>query len=274
MPRRGDTFTVILETDHVVGEDENCGPDTLAMVITRAMQEELKSMQGNNTWELVNLPGGHRLTGLKWVYKVEKDSQGALVKHKAHLVVKGYVQKQGVDFDQVFAPVARLETVGLLIAMAAQDGWEVHHMDVKSAFLNRELSEEVYVLQPPGFVKRNNEQNVLKLRKALYGLRQVLRAWNSKLDNSLLSLRFERCPLEHAVYKRSLSESILLVGVYVDDLIITGSSTTDITKFKTQMKQLFNMSDLGLLSYYLGIEVQQTSQGITLCQSAHAAKIL
>lgn len=240
----------------------------------RAMQEELKSIEDNATWNLVELTGGHKPIGLKWVFKVKKDSHGVIVKHKARLVAKGYVQRQGVDFDEVFAPVARMETVRLLTSLAAQDGWEVHHMDVKSAFLNGELVEEVYVSQPPGFEIEGQEHKVLKLNKALYGLRQAPRAWNAKLDKSLVGLGFERSPLEHAVYKKVNGTSVLLVGVYVDDLIITGSNKVDITEFKTQMKRLFSMSDLGLLSYYLGIEVQQTCDGITLCQSAYAAKIL
>ncbi|KAJ0967732.1 hypothetical protein J5N97_024649 [Dioscorea zingiberensis] len=147
-------------------------------------------------------------------------------------------------------------------------------MDVKSAFLNGELSEEVYVSQPPGFEDDERPQLVLKLKKALYGLRQAPRAWNYKLDKSLLSLGFERSPLEHAVYKKKHHGLVLLVGVYVDDLIVTGSAVCDIVEFKNQMKKLFNMSDLGLLSYYLGIEVKQSAHGVSLCQSGYAAKIL
>jgi hypothetical protein len=167
------------------------------------------------------LPAGHKAIGLKWVYKLKKDSKGEVLKHKARLVAKGYVQRRGIDFEEVFAPVARLETVRLLIAIAAQEGWQVHHMDVKSAFLNGDLVQEVYVAQAPGFEKKGEEHKVLKLHKALYGLRQAPRAWNSKLDKSLVALGFEKCPLEHAVYKRGRQGDRLLVGVYVDDLIIT-----------------------------------------------------
>src|SRR5438132_3655898 len=112
------------------------------------------------------------------------------MRHKARLVAKGYVQRQGVDFDEVFVLVARLESVRLLLAMAAQEGWIIHHMDVKSAFLNGELSEEVYVAQPPGFIEEGAEDKVLRLDKALYGLRQAPRAWNIKLDQSLGELDF------------------------------------------------------------------------------------
>lgn len=135
------------------------------------MNEELTSIIENNTWEIVTLTSVHNPIILKWVYKVKKDSQGEIIKHKARLVDKGYIQKPGVDFEEVFAPVARIETVRLLIALAAQEGWDNHHMDVKSAFLNGDLSEEVYVSQPLGYVQAGDENKVLKQRKTLYGLR-------------------------------------------------------------------------------------------------------
>uniref|UniRef100_A0ACD5WYF1 Uncharacterized protein n=1 Tax=Avena sativa TaxID=4498 RepID=A0ACD5WYF1_AVESA len=240
----------------------------------KAMEEEMGSILENHTWEFTSLPSRQRAIGLKWVYKIKKDPEGNIVKHKARLVAKGYVQRQGIDFEEVFAPVARMETVRLLLALAAHSRWEVHHMDVKSAFLNGDLIEEVYVQQPPGFVDSGNEDKVLKLKKALYGLRQAPRAWNAKLDASLASLGFERCPLEHALYRRGDSDRFLLIGVYVDDLVITGTHCEDIKAFKAQMHELFRMSDLGLLSYYLGIEVHQEDGKISLCQRNYAEKIL
>jgi hypothetical protein len=136
-----------------------------------AMDEEMASIDKNNTWELTTLPHGHKAIGLKWVFKAEHNAAGELIKYKARLVTKGYAQRQGVDFDEVFALVARMETVRLRLALAAHSGWEVHHMDVKSAFLNGELTEEVFVSQPPGYVIAGKETSVLKLQKALYGLR-------------------------------------------------------------------------------------------------------
>ena len=135
-----------------------------------AMQAEMQAIEANRTWEVSELPTTHKAIGLKWVFKIKKDPEGKIVKHKARLVVKGYAQQQGVDFDEVFAPVARIETVRVLLALAAQGGSEVHHMDVKSAFLNGDLSDTVFVKQPPGFIIGQGDK-VLKLRKALYGLR-------------------------------------------------------------------------------------------------------
>jgi hypothetical protein len=115
------------------------------------MIDEIRSIEENKTWRLVDLPAGHKPIGLKWVFKLKKDPSGAVVKHKARFFTKGYAQRVGVDFGEVFAPVARLDSVRLLLALAAQEGWMAHHMDVRSAFLNGELKEEVYVCQPPGF---------------------------------------------------------------------------------------------------------------------------
>jgi hypothetical protein len=137
----------------------------------KAMLEELSSVEQNNTWTLVDLSQGHLAIGLKWVFKIKRDELGVIVKHKARLVAKGYVQKSGIDFDEVFAPVARMESVRVLLVVAAQEGWLVHHMDVKTAFLNGDLVEEVYVQQPPGFVAAGHRSKVMHLKKALYGLR-------------------------------------------------------------------------------------------------------
>jgi hypothetical protein len=135
-----------------------------------AMMEEIASIEENMTWSLVHLSQGHHAIGLKWVFKLKRDELGSIIWHKARFIAKGYVQRQGIDFDEVFVPVARMESVHIVLAVAARHGWQVYHMDVKSAFLNGDLAEEVYVAQPPGFEKKGKEGMVLKLYKALYGL--------------------------------------------------------------------------------------------------------
>jgi hypothetical protein len=208
------------------------------------------------------------------VYKLKRNEAGNIVKHKARLVARGFVQQEGIDFDEVFAPVERMESVRLLLALVAQEGWQVYHMDVKSAFLNGDLKDEVYVHQPAGFIIAGQEGKVLRLRKALYGLRQAPRAWNSKLNDTLKKMDFVQSEHEHAMYRRSHDDDILLVGVYVDNLVITGSSLAAVEEFKEEMKRVFVMSDLGLLPFYLGIEVRQDARGITLRQAYYAKKIL
>jgi hypothetical protein len=155
-----------------------------------------------------------------------------VVKYKARLVARGFVQQEGIDYDDAFAPVARIESIRMLLALAAQEGWRVHHMDVKSAFLNGDLKEEVYVRQPPGFIIAGKEGKVLRLRKALYGLRQAPRAWNIKLDATLKEMGFQQSVHEAAVYRRGMGRSVLLIGVYVDDLVITGTDEAKVRAFK------------------------------------------
>ncbi|WVZ88078.1 hypothetical protein U9M48_034631 [Paspalum notatum var. saurae] len=210
----------------------------------QAMREEMKSIEVNGSWEPATLPAGHRAIGLKWVFKVKRDEHGNVVRHKA-----GYIQRAAVDFDEVFALVARMESVRALLALAAHQRWEVHHMDVKSTFLNGDLKEQVLVAQPRGFVIDGGSNKVLRLCKALYGLWQAPRARNAKLDAALAQLGFQRSSSEHGMY-------------------------TQIASFKQEMKSIFSMSDLGLLSYYLGIEVRQGTDGISLCQTAYAKKLL
>jgi hypothetical protein len=149
------------------------------------MKVEMDAVEKNRTWELADLPRGHRAITLKWVFKLKRDEVGAIIKHKARLVARDFLQWEGIDFDDSFVPVARMESVRHLIVLAAQEGWRVHHMDVKSAFLNGYLNEEVYVHQPPGFAIPDKEGKVLCMRKALYDLRQAPRAWNVKLDSTL-----------------------------------------------------------------------------------------
>lgn len=239
-----------------------------------AMKAEIESIEKNKTWILTELREGIKAIQLKWVYKLKKDTDGNIVKYKARLVAKGYVQKKGIDFEEVFAPVTRLGTMRLILALSAKHGWEVHQMDVKSAFLNEELLEEVYVVLPEGFVKDKKERMVYKLLKALYGLRQAPRAWYTRLNRYLKELGFSKCPYEHAVYTRREGNEFLIVGVYADDLIITGSYVENIKRFKKQMKGEFEMTDLGKLSYYLGIEVSQEKECTQLKQTAYAYRML
>lgn len=234
----------------------------------------MDSIEQNDTWKLTELSADRKVIRLKWVYKIKRDANGEILKHKARLVPKGYVQEQGVDFEEIFAPVIRLDTVRLLLALAAKYGWEVHHLDVKTMFLNGEIQEEVYVTQTEGFIKKGQEHLVYKLIKAIYGLRQAPRAWYAKLSKSLEDMGFTRCPHEHAVYTKSKGSDILIIGVYVDDLLVTGTSVAFINELKQQMSDQFEMNNLGKLSYYLGIEMKQGKDYIELKQTGYARKML
>ena len=255
-------------------EPRNFGEAKESRYWRRACEEEIESIIKNKTWILVDLPCGAKPIGLKWIFKLKRNSDGSISKYKARLVAKGYVQRHGIDFEEVFAPVARIETIRLLVSLAAARGWEVHHLDVKTAFLHGELKETVYVTQPEGFEKKGSEGKVYKLNKALYGLRQAPRAWNHKLNEILYQLQFVKCTKEPSVYRKVVNGELLIVAVYVDDLFVTGTSKRNIDEFKANMSSKFEMSDLGTLSYYLGIEVCQHEGGITLTQRSYASKIL
>lgn len=223
----------------------------------------------------MDLPPGKDAIGLKWVYKSKFNSDGSLQKHKAHLVVKGYAQVLGIDFFEPFSPVARIDTIRTIIAIAAQRGWKVSQFDVKSAFLNGELQEEVYVEQPHGFEIEGLENKVYKLGKALYGLKQAPRAWYGKIDKYFLDNRFQRSESEPTLYVKSKdTDEILIVCLYVDDMIFTGNSLPLINDFKEKMMSKFEMTDLGILHYFLGMEIIQDPYDIFLCQEKYAKDLL
>lgn len=239
-----------------------------------AMNEEIKAIDRNNTWELVELPKGSQPIGVKWVFKKKMNAQGDIERYNARLVAKGYKQKAGIDYDNVFAPVARMETIRLLISQAAQLKWPIFQMDVKSAFLNGVLKEDVYIEQPPGYMKVGEEKKVLKLKKALYGLKQAPRAWNTRIDSYFKENGFEQCPYEQALYVKKNGGNMLFVAFYVDDLIFMGNNDEMIEDFKGTMTREFEMTDLGLMKFFLGLEVRQVETGIFISQETYAKEIL
>ncbi|CAJ2662747.1 unnamed protein product [Trifolium pratense] len=212
-----------------------------------SMNEEIESIERNDTWKLVNLPNGKKAIGVKWVYKVKVNPKGETIRHKARLVVKGFLQKEGIDFNEIFAPVVRMDTIRLVTAIAHYNKWSMHQMDVKCTFMNGPLEEEVYVVQPPGFIDKGNESKVYKLNKALYGLKQAPRAWNKRIDRFLSDIGFSKCVIEHGVcVKKSTTSDIIILCLYVDDLLITGSNEAQISKFKVDMMREFEMTYLAL----------------------------
>ncbi|KAL9235087.1 hypothetical protein vseg_009883 [Gypsophila vaccaria] len=239
-----------------------------------AMLSEIESIEKNQTWELTVAPKGIKPIGVKWVFKTKLDENGDVHKYKARLVAKGYAQQYGINYTEVFAPVARLDTIRIILAVAAHFSWEIFQLDVKSAFLHGELKEEVYVQQPEGFIKQGEEDKVYKLKKALYGLKQAPRAWYSKIEAYFLRKNFERCPSEHTLFTKSTGGKVLIVSLYVDDLIFTGNDRNMCDEFKRSMMAEFDMSDLGKMKYFLGIEVKQYPNGIFICQRKYARDVL
>eukprot|EP00253_Pinus_taeda_P033359 PITA_33359 len=183
-----------------------------------AMNEEIGAIEKSKTWELMDLPEGKDAIGVKWVYKTKSNVEGKIDRHKARLVVKGYKQQQGRDYDETFAPVARMEIVRTMLSIAAQHNWKIYQMDVKSAFLNGVLKEEVYVEQPPGYEVAGQEHKVCKLKKALYGLKQAPRAWYSRIDAYLIENGFDKCDGEPTLYikENDVDQSENGVFIYQD----------------------------------------------------------
>lgn len=212
-----------------------------------AMDREMQAIERNKTWVLVDRPAQSKPIGLKWLFKRKPDATSLDKRHKARLVAKGYAQRYGVDFDETFAPVARIETIRLILALSAILGWKVYHMDVTVAFLHGTLKEKVYVEQPQGYELARSERKVYKLVKALYGLKQAPRAWNQRLDEVLLNLGFIKCQREAAFYVRAKLKSLLVLGVYVDDLLVVGSCEEEVIEFKHEMSLRFEMKDVKLL---------------------------
>ncbi|KAJ9555222.1 hypothetical protein OSB04_009836 [Centaurea solstitialis] len=239
-----------------------------------AMQEEMLQFVLQHVWDLVDLPRGHRVIGTKWVFRNKTDERGIIIKNKARLVAQGYTQEEGIDYDDVFAPVAKIEAIRLFLAFASYKGFKVYQMDVKSAFLYGTIDEEVYVSQPPGFEDPKYPDKVYKLRKALYGLHQAPRAWYDTLSSYLLENKFERGVIDKTLFIKRTKTDMLLVQIYVDDIIF-GSTRDDMCKeFEELMHKKFKMSSMGELTFFLGLQVKQKTDGIFINQSKYVASML
>ncbi|KAJ0817154.1 putative RNA-directed DNA polymerase [Helianthus annuus] len=239
-----------------------------------AMQEELAQFAKLKVWELVDLPKGEREIGTKWVFRCKKDERGIVTRNKARLVVKGFNQQEGIDYNEVFALVARLEAIRLFLAFASFKGFKVYQLDVKSAFLYGKVQELVYVSQPEGFVDPDYPDRVYKLDKALYGLHQPPRAWYETLSTHLLKNGFERGQIDSTLFIKRKKEDFLLVQVYVDDIIFGSSDENMCKEFEQVMKSKFEMSAMGELSYFLGLQVEQKEDGMFIHQTKYVYDIL
>ncbi|GJR80214.1 putative ribonuclease H-like domain-containing protein [Tanacetum coccineum] len=239
-----------------------------------AMQEELLQFKLQKVWILVDLPKGHRAIGTKWVYRNKKDERGIVIRNKARLVAQGHTQEEGIDYDEVFAPVARIEAIRIFLAYASYMGFMVYQIDVKSDFLYGQIEEEVYVCQPPGFEDPDHPDKVYKVVKALYGLHQAPRAWYDTLANYLLCNGFERGKIDQTLFIKRHKGHILLVQIYVDDIIFGSTKKELCDEFEKLMKDKFQMSSMGELTFFLGLQVQQKKKGIFISQDKYVHEIL
>ncbi|KAG8504080.1 hypothetical protein CXB51_002404 [Gossypium anomalum] len=242
-----------------------------------AVQAEFDALSANSTWTLVPLPPGRKVIGCQWLFKVKRDPDGTVDRQKARLVAQGCSQAPGCDFKEIFSPVVKPATIRFILSVAVSKGWRLHQVDVNNTFLNGDLTDEVFMQQPPGYVQPgpNGEHLVCRLTKALYGLRQAPRAWFDKLKGFLLFAGFTLSKSDTSLFIRVMPTSILYVLVYVDDIIVTGNLSDSIDVFVQQLHREFSLKDMGDLHYFLGIEVTRTSAGsLHLCQRKYIRDIL
>eukprot|EP01018_Ginkgo_biloba_P012572 Gb_02021 [translate_table: standard] len=238
------------------------------------MEAEFDALVRNDTWTLMEFPLDKDVIGTKWIYKTKYKSDGSIDRHKARLVAKGYAQQEGIDYTETFAPITKMDITRIVLVLAAQYGWIIYQMDVKSTFLNGYVNEEIYVEQPQGFEITGKENKVYKLKKALYGLNQAPRAWHSRIDTYFQQKGFMKSSFDPNLYIKVIGSDILIISLYVDDLIYTRNNHHMLHDFKMDMCKEFEISDLAQLHYFLGIEIWQSEKGIFMSQAKYAMDIL
>ncbi|CAM9000464.1 unnamed protein product [Rhodiola kirilowii] len=222
----------------------------------------MDSIVRNNTWVLSDLPPGCKPLGCKWIFKRKMKVDGLVDKFKSRLVIQGFRQKEGIDFFDTYAPVARISTIRLLIALAAINNLVVHQMDVKTAFLNGDLDEEIYMKQPEGIIMPGNENKVCKLIKSLYGLKQAPKQWHQKFDEVILSSGFKLNQADKCIYSKfDNSGNGVIVCLYVVDLLIFGTNQKQVDLAKDFLSSSFAMKDMGEADVILGIRIKRENKG-------------
>jgi hypothetical protein len=240
-----------------------------------AMDEEIASLLANGTWSVEQLPDGARPIPCKWVFKIKRDAQGNIERYKARLVAKGYQQVAGVDFDEVYAPVSKHSSLRALLGIVAMEDLELHQLDVKTAFLNGVLEEEIWLDQPPGF-EQGPAGTACRLKKALYGLKQAPRAWHTKLSQELEKLGFVASDADPSLWVLHLDGRSVYVLVYVDDLLLAGKLLSDIQNVKGLLMSAFDARDLGEARHFIGMEIirERGAKSLHLVQKQYAAEVV
>ena len=228
-----------------------------------AMQDEIESIERNQTWRLVKLPPGRKAIGVRWVLNVKRDAKGAIIKHKARLVAKGYSQEFGFDFEETYAPVVRIEHVRILFALAAYFNLPIIHLDAKNAFLHGDSDFAIYIQQPPGFENPAHPNSVLLLLKSLYGLKQAFRIWYLALYDAIIDLNFESSEFDPCIFISQRWH--LLLAIYVDDILVMGPQVK-CNEFAKQLSRQFRITNQGHVSSFLGINVERSNGMIFLNQ--------
>jgi hypothetical protein len=238
-----------------------------------AMQEELNNFTRNEVWHLVPCPN-QNVVGTKWIFRNKQDEHGVVTRNKARLVAKGYSQVECLDFDETYAPVARLESFRILLAYATYHGFKLYQMDMKSAFLNGPIKEEVYVEQPLGFEDSEYPNHVYKLSKALYRLKQATGAWYECLQDFLITNGFKVRKVDPTLFTKTIAKDLFVCQIYVDDIIFGSTNKSTCEEFSRIMIQKFEMSMMGELKYFLGFQVKQLQDDTFISQTKYTQDIL
>ncbi|CAL8077757.1 unnamed protein product [Prunus armeniaca] len=238
------------------------------------MSEEIQALHQQGTGTLVPPPSHSNIVGCKWIFKVKKNADGTISRYKARLVAQGFSQEYGLDYDKTFSPVVRHTTVRLILGLAVQFQWKLRQLDVKNAFLHGELQEEVFMKQPQGFVDPTYPDFVCKLQKSLYGLKQAPRAWNAKFTGYLPTLGFTVSPSDPSLFIKKTSSDILILLLYVDDIILTGSNPDIVNSVICDLGEVFELKDMSQLKYFLGLEIHYQANGNMFVNQAKYAKDL
>jgi len=241
-----------------------------------AMNEEMQSMKDNDVWDLIPLPEGVKPIGNKWIFKTKRDSNGDVERFKARLVVQGYTQKEGIDYTETFSPVSSKDSLRTIMALVAHFDLELHQMDVKTAFLNGNIDETIYMRQPENFVVGDPKKLVCKLKKSIYGLKQASRQWYLKFHQVTLSFGFEMNLLDECIYHKFSGSKYIFLVLYVDDILLASNDIGLLHETKRFLSKNFEMKDLGDASFVLGIKIHRDrSQGILgLSQESYIEKVL
>lgn len=241
-----------------------------------AMKSEMDSMYTNQVWNLIDAPEGINPIGCKWVFKKKIDMDGKVSTYKARLVAKGFKQIHGVDYDETFSPVAMIKSIRILLAIAAYHDYEIWQMDVKTAFLNGNLLEDVYMTQPEGFGDPKATKKVCKLQRSIYGLKQASRSWNLRFDETVQQYGFIKNEDEPCVYKKVSGSIVSFLILYVDDILLIGNDIPTLQEIKTWLGKCFSMKDLGEASYILGIRIyrDRSQRLLGLSQGTYIDKVL
>ncbi|CAN1807780.1 Retrovirus-related Pol polyprotein from transposon TNT 1-94 [Linum perenne] len=240
-----------------------------------AMKEEMNSLNSNQTWELAELPAGKKALHNKWVYRVKEEHDGSK-RYKARLVVKGFQQKEGIDYTEIFSPVVKLTTIRTVLSIVATEDLHLEQLDVKTAFLHGDLEEEIYMQQPEGFSVKGKEKLVCKLQKSLYGLKQAPRQWYKKFDGFMQASGYYKCNADHCCYFKRFQSSYIILLVYVDDMLVAGSDLDEIRRLKKQLSNEFDMKDLGAAKQILGMRINRDKQKgvLQLSQAEYIRRVL